>query len=198
MNKLGVIKLIEGLSAIVFIGILFYRGFNPQGFREATIAMMSFQALLIVSAKVLGVSLNFSQKAVFVVTYVLGFLTVFLSNPIFFQLKSTIINLFLAFLLFVSHFWKKQTVVEWFFETSLKDKNIKIPKDILREVSFWAIGYFFFTGCLNFYVAQYYSERVWVIYKYAVGLGINFCFMMFILFKLRKYLAPLFEEDKKK
>ena len=198
MNKFGIIKAIESLSAMVFIALLFYYGFNPEGFKMATIAMMASQAFLIVMATVLGVKLKFSQKAIFVVTFVLGFLTVFLSNPIFFKLKGTIVNVFLAFLLGVSHFWKGQTIVEWVFESSLKDKGIHVPKKVLLNVSYWAIAYFFSTGCLNLYVATNFSDKVWTIYKYAVGLGINFAFILFIVYKLKDYLGPLLEEEKKK
>ena len=61
----------------------------------------TFMAFL---AKVMNTKLTKMQKFTWIVSLVLGGITVLFDNPLFIKLKSTIINCGLAIVLFASHF----------------------------------------------------------------------------------------------
>ena len=198
MNKFKIVKLIESLSGFIFISLLLYKGFNPEGFRLASIALMITQSFLIIAARVLGVKLTFAQKLLFVLTFVGGGLTVFYKNPFFIQIRGTVVNIGISFVLLISHFWSGKSIIERVFESALQGKNITIPKKLMNKVSYYTIVYFFLSGCLNYYVVMNFSKEGWAIYKYGVGIGVSFCFFMYIFYLLKDHLAPLFEEEDKK
>ena len=189
MNKVSFIKFLESLSGLVFLGVLWKYGFNNEGFRYATTSMMVTLSFLVIMAKILKVPLTTMQSSAWVLTMVLGSMTVFLNNPIFFKLKTTFLYWGISFAFLVSHMIGKKTILE-----RLVASKITAPRELLRKISLWTIIYLTTVASLNYYIASFYSHQVWSFYKYGVLLGFNLAYMLFVLYKLKDYLKDFLEE----
>lgn len=183
MNKVGVIKFIESLSGLIFLAVLWKYGFNSEGFRYATISMMLTLSFLVVAAKILKVPLTPMQSSAWVLTMTLGSLSVFLNNPIYYKLKTTFLYWGVSFAFLVSHLWGKKTLLE-----RLVGAKLKAPKKLIRKISLWTVIYLTCVASLNYYVATNYDTQVWTYFKYGALIGVNFIYMLFVLYKLKDYL----------
>ena len=192
MSKLKVVKILESLSGIIFLGVLLKYGFNSEGFRYATISMMITLSVLVVYAKIVKVPLTPMQSSAWILTMTLGSLSVFLDNPIYYKLKTTFLYWGGAFFFLVSHMIGKKTILE-----RLLDPKIKAPRKLLRKISLQTIIYLTLAAFANYYLATYASIETWTYFKYGVLLGLNFVYLAFVLYQLKDYLKEIMEETSK-
>lgn len=190
MNKVNLVKFIESLSGFIFLGVLWKFGFNTEGFRYGTISLMISLSALVVVAKTLRVPLTPMQSGAWILTMILGSMTLFLNNPLFLKLKTTFLYWGISFAFLVSHFVGEKTILE-----RLIDAKVKAPRVLIRKISRWTVVYLTTVAFMNYYVATYYDTEIWTYFKYGVLIGFNFIFLAFVLYQLRDYLKEFLEEN---
>ena len=192
MNKAGLVKGIESLSGLIFVGVLWKFGFNAEGFRLATISMMITLSLLVVVAKFLKVPLTPMQSSAWFLTMTLGALSVVLKNPIYYKLKTTFLYLGVSSVFLGSHMIGDKTILERLFS-----QKIEAPRKLVRKISLWTIIYLTSAAFLNYYIATYYPTHVWSYFKYGILIGLNFVFIIFVIYSLKDYLKDFIQQQSK-
>lgn len=102
-----------------------------------------------------------------------SFLTIFFHNAQFIKWKITIIYTILSIILFLSQFFTNKSILQRCLEKDIKISDISWYKINL----FWSI-FFLFCAFLNVYIASYFSEKTWVIFKV---FGVTILMFFFIL-----------------
>ena len=111
---------------------------------------------------------------------VLGGATLFFHNPWFIKFKPTGIYWLSAMIFIGSNFIGKKPVIQRMMEA-----NVTLPPRIWQRLSYaWGM-YFVIMGCVNIYIAYYFSTDFWVNFKLFGGVG---CMLMFVLMQAL-YLA---------
>ena len=131
MSQNKILKFLENFSFIVFA--LVYWKFDLI---MATKAMMVWFAIFVVTARIIGESLNKLQVFTCVVVFVLGGATVLLQDEAIIKWKTTAINSVLA-IVFTIVILGRQTITE-----RLLGDLLKAPANKLRMVNFFLILYF--------------------------------------------------------
>ena len=134
MPKGGILKVVENLAIVVFVGI--YWKFD---LRMATLALMGWLSFLVILARFLREKLTKLQLYSWIVVMILGTITLVFDNDSFIKLKTTIINLTIAGALGISHLWGNKTIIE-----RMLGNHIKAPQTMLRKLSFATILYLIF------------------------------------------------------
>ena len=181
-----IIKAIENISAIIFL-IAWWK----YDLRIATLALMGWSSLLVLCARVLGVTLTKLQFYSWVVIISLGSITLLFDNDIYIKLKTTIIHFTLSSALLISHIYGKTTIIEKLF-----GEKIKAPKDKLRTLNVSVALYLLFIGSLNYYIATNFNEVIWMKFKY-IGIAILHTLFIFgALYYLKDYMHDFLEKIK--
>lgn len=181
-----IIKTIENISAIIFL-IAWWK----YDLRIATLALMGWSSLLVLCARVLGVTLTKLQFYSWVVIISLGSITLLFDNDIYIKLKTTIIHFTLSSALLISHIYGKTTIIEKLF-----GERIKAPKDKLRTLNVSVALYLLFIGSLNYYIATNFNEVIWMKFKY-IGIAILHTLFIFgALYYLKDYMHDFLEKIK--
>jgi len=114
---------------------------------------------------------------------VFGGLTIFLHDDTFIKWKVTIINVFFAIALLVSHYVFKKNIIKQFLSESLT-----LPENIWSRLNLsWAL-FFAFCGILNWYIAFNFELETWINFKVFGLTGLTFTFAIGSIFSLYKYL----------
>ncbi len=122
---------------------------------------------------------------------VFGSLTIFLHDDTFIKWKVTIINLFFALALLISHYVFKKNLIKQFLGESLT-----LPEPVWSKLNFaWAM-FFAICGVLNIYVAFSFPLETWVNFKVFGLTGLTFVFAIGSIISLYKYMPS--DEDEKK
>ncbi|QCI19838.1 MAG: septation protein A [Buchnera aphidicola (Brevicoryne brassicae)] len=89
-----------------------------------------------------------------------GFLTIFFHNSQFIKWKITIVYMVFSILLLISQFFTSKPIIQRFLE-----KDINISKICWRKINLaWSL-FFLLCSILNIYIAFWFSEKTWVIFK---------------------------------
>jgi intracellular septation protein len=175
----SVVRGIESASAFVFV--IFWYFFD---IKMATISIMVWFTFMALVAKIMNTKLTKMQRFTWLVSMGLGLVTVMFQNPLFIKLRSTIINCSLSFVVFVSHFIGDKTIFERITGSSLQSAPIALVRKIN---AFWAV-YLLFVAALNYYVANFFSEKNWMLFKYTVNPAMFMVFLVVVFYSLRKFI----------
>ncbi|QCI22137.1 septation protein A [Buchnera aphidicola] len=106
----------------------------------------------------------------FMITF-FGLLTIFFHNSQFIKWKITIIYIVFSMILLISQFFTNKPIIQRFLE-----RDINISSVYWRKINLiWSL-FFLFCSILNIYIAFWFSEQTWVIFKV-----FGFTFLTFIL-----------------
>jgi len=126
------------------------------------------------------------HKAHFITALVaaaLGGLTLWIRDPAFIQFKPTAVYAVFALALLASHVIGDKVLL-----ARLPQKTIQLPDPVWRRVNIAWAAFFAFCAVLNLYIAQHFSEKVWVQFKTFGFTGLMFLFLMAHVPFLRRYL----------
>lgn len=128
----------------------------------------------------------------FIVILVFGGLTIFLHDESFIKIKPTILYWSFALVLGISFYGFKKNLIQSVMGKELH-LNTEHPGSIWAKVNLSWIVYFVFLGGLNLYVANQFSQDVWVNFKLStIGLLVIFVVLQGIW--LSKYIKNTEEE----
>lgn len=160
--------LIDFFPLLVFLAAYFYAGIYVAA--GAIMAAMTLQiAIQWFRHRTVSKMLLISGALVIV----LGGVTLFLRNPLFFQWKPTILNGLFALAFLGSRFMGKMTLTE-----RVMGHAIQLSPEIWRELNMMWVGTFAFLAAANLYVLYHFDEATWAIFKVAGSLGITFAMVI--------------------
>lgn len=104
---------------------------------------------------------------------ILGAATLILQNPLFIKWKPTVVNWLFAVAFLGSQFVSKKTLIQ-----HMLDSKIELPTDVWRKLNWSWIGFFFFMGLANLYVAYQFDTITWAQFKVFGILGLTILFVI--------------------
>lgn len=191
-------QLFDYLPVIAFFGAYFVSG---RDIYLATWAILLASLLQVSAGWLLWRKVERMHLAVFVVTLIFGGMTLFLRDDTFIKWRPTIINFLFATILFAGHFLKRNLLQRLLEALMLKGlgRVISLQAQQWRILNICFVGYFYFVGLLNLYIAFSFSTDFWVLFK-AIGFSlISLVFYGAVLFYIYRAMSPedrasLFEE----
>ncbi|MEW6168009.1 MAG: septation protein A [Pseudomonadota bacterium] len=163
--------------------LLFFGAYYLYGIYAATAVLI---VALIALVGVYWLREKRIHKAHFItalVAAVLGGLTLWIRDPAFIQFKPTAVYAVFALALLASHVIGDKVLL-----ARLPQKTIQLPDPVWRRVNIAWAAFFAFCAVLNLYIAQHFSEKVWVQFKTFGFTGLMFVFLMAHVPFLRRYL----------
>jgi intracellular septation protein len=126
-----------------------------------------------------------------VVILLFGGMTLLFQDDAFIKWKVTVINWLFGLVLLGGHFIGKKNIIQ-----RQLDHAINLPAAIWKRLNLMWVGFFFFCGLINIYVAFYYGldlseelrQEIWVEFKLYGMLGLTFAFMIFQIFYLQRHM----------
>jgi intracellular septation protein len=115
---------------------------------------------------------------------VFGGMTLYFRNPEFIKLKFSVVYLLTAGAMLASHFFGDKVLLQ-----RIPQDSVKLPEAVWRGMSLAWVVYFAALAAVNWYIAENYSEKVWVNFKY-VSAVLPVVFMLAQAPFLMPYLEP--------
>jgi intracellular septation protein len=173
--------------------IAFFAAFKLFDIYVATVVAMVITLLQIAWIKFERKPIPKIQLFNLVIILIFGGLTIGLQDKDFIMIKPTILYWAFALGLGVSWFIFKKNLIQ-----AVIGKEVQINPLIADQVWFklnllW-IGYFFFLGCLNWWIAKNFSEDFWANFKLST-IGILFVFILIQGLWLSKYMKQEPEKE---
>ena len=117
---------------------------------------------------------------------VLGGLTIFLHDKMFIMMKPTILYWGFALALAISMYLFKKNLIEMILGKEIEFQSTT-PNNIWSKINLSWIIYFAFLGGLNLYIANNYSEEIWVNFKLST-IGLLLVFIILQGLWMSKYI----------
>lgn len=140
-----------------------------------------------------AVSKMLMASAVLVV--VLGGVSLFLDDPLFFKWKPTGLYWLFAVVFLGSQFIGEQPIVRRML-TSLSPDELTLPDSVWTQLNLAWVAFFLIAGSANIYVAYNYTEATWVNFKLFGLFGMTFVFLILQSLWLSRYMDPTDAPDK--
>ncbi|VAW55142.1 Intracellular septation protein IspA [hydrothermal vent metagenome] len=130
---------------------------------------------------------------------VLGTITIFIGDPVFFQWKPTLLNWLFAVVFLGSMFIGDKPIIQ-----RMMGEHISLPNDVWRTLNLSWIAFFFISGAANLYVAFYYNISAadnvrmdaWVDFKLFGLMGLTLGFIILQALYLSRHISEDDVEDK--
>jgi len=181
--------LLDYFPIVVFVGVYFFSGVDEPMY-------LAVQALIVASAiQTIGYRLvtgKFEKTHVwtFVITLILGGMTIVFKDAAFIQWKASIVVWFMAGFLLFKQYISKKPLIKDMLENAI-EQELEVPKKIWSKINLiWPASYILF-GFLNLYVAFNFSEAFWVNFKLFGLFGLNIVLLIYTMV----LLFPYFPED---
>lgn len=118
---------------------------------------------------------------------VFGGMTLYFHDPIFVKWKPTIVFWIFSACILVTQFVTAKPLMQRLFENVLQGKG-EVPLKVWKNLNLvWAF-FFIVLGAINLYVAYYYSNDVWVNFKFYGITSALFVLSIFQAFYLMRYI----------
>ena len=121
-----------------------------------------------------------------IIILVFGGLTIFMHDETFIKIKPTILYWSFALTLIITFYVFKKNLIQSVMGSELK-LNTDQSESIWKKINLSWILYFIFLGGLNLYIANNYSQDIWVNFKLST-IGLLFVFIVLQGIWLSKYL----------
>jgi len=176
--------LIDFLPVIAFVLTYWFTGDMSQAIAVIMVAVvLQLAATWIIKRKISNMLL---ASAVLVV--VLGGISLFLDNPLFFKWKPTGLYWLFA-VVFLGSQWVGDKPVVQRMLTSISEEDMELPDHAWRKLNLAWVGFFLFAGVANIYVAYNYEEATWVNFKLFGLFGMTFVFLVLQSLWMSRYMA---------
>lgn len=170
--------LLDLLPALVFFAVYLARGIYP-----ATAALIAALFVLVGIYWVRERRIHRLHLITAVVAAVFGGLTLTLRDPLYIKLKPTVVYGLIALAFLGSHFIGRKVML-----ARIPQNAIRLPDTVWRKINLVWVMFFAFCAVLNLYVAQTFSERVWVDVNVFGFTVLTFLFMLAHVPFLSRYL----------
>ncbi|WP_394174556.1 septation protein A [Thalassotalea litorea] len=165
--------------------IIFFVVYKMVDIYWATGALIVAAAIQMIIMKIQGKEIPQKQWWLFGLIAVFGALTLIFQNDAFIKWKVTIVNVFFALGLWVSHTFFKKNLLQ-----SMLGESIRMPEKIWTRYNYAWVIFFLVCGVLNLYVAFNFEQETWVNFK-VFGLTIfTFVFALSSLLLIYKHIEP--------
>lgn len=175
----------------IFPVFLFFLAFKIYGIYVATVVGIVTTFLQVSISRFWMGKWDKKQLITLAVFLVFGGMTLYFHDPIFVKWKPTVIFWLFAISILITHFFTQKPMMQRLMENMLQDKG-NIPLTIWRRLNLiWAL-FFITLGGVNLYVAYYYSNDIWVNFKFY---GVTIALFLFSIFQAL-YLSRFILESK--
>jgi intracellular septation protein len=176
--------LLDFLPVIAFVTAYWVTG----DMSTAIIVIMGAIALQVLLTWIIKRELNRMLIISAVLVFVLGGVSLYLDNPVFFKWKPTGLYWIFALVFLGSQFIGEQPFVKRMM-TAVSTDDINLPDNIWRQLNLAWVGFFIFAGFANIYVAYKYDEATWVNFKLFGLFGITFVFLVLQTLWLSRHMG---------
>lgn len=165
--------------------ILFFIAYRLFGIYTATAVAMVASCVQVIAYRIQHKEYDKMHLFSFALIFVLGGATLFFHNPWFIKFKPTGVYWFMASAILISQRFGTKPLVQ-----KMMEGNIVLPAVIWFRLNIaWAV-YFIVLGCLNMFVAYYYSTSTWVNFKLFGGVGLTLLFVFMQAIYLTRHVSP--------
>jgi intracellular septation protein len=163
-------KLLIDWGPLVLFGLTY---FGSHSIYTATAVLMASLWIALALDWLMTRRLNKVLLTIAIAASVLGGFTLWLRDPMFIQLKPTIVYGVFALVCIGSQFIGDKVLME-----RLAQSALALPDFVWRRLNLaWAL-FFAFCAALNFYVAQHFAEATWVKFKMIAFTVLPFAFAL--------------------
>lgn len=155
--------LIDFLPVLVFFGAYF-----AFGIYVATAAIIAVMIVQIAATWIIKRTVSKMLLVSGSLVILLGSVTLILREPLFIQLKLTIVNGLFAAAFLGSHFIGSKTLTE-----RIMGHAIEAPAALWRQLNLMWVANFLVLGIANIYVINNYDMDTWTIFKTAGTIGLT-------------------------
>ncbi|HLB43449.1 MAG TPA: septation protein A [Gammaproteobacteria bacterium] len=167
--------------------LLFFLAFKFYHIYVATVVGIAATAIQAAIHRLWFKRWDKKQLITFSVFLFFGSMTLYFHNPIFVKWKPTVVLWIFALLLMGSQLFTRKPLMQRFMEGVLQDKG-NVPVSIWRRINIMWIVFFVALGGFNLYFAYYFSDDVWVNFKFYGITGALFLFSLLQAIYLARYL----------
>jgi len=172
--------------------LLFFLTFKFYGIYAATVVGIITTFLQVMITRLWMKKWDNKQLITLAIFVVFGGMTLYFHNPIFVKWKPTILFWLFAVTLLVTQYFTQKPLIQRLMENMLQDKGHLSKQIWMRLNLIWA-SFFTLLGVMNLYVAYFYSDDIWVNFKFY---GITSALFIFSIFQAC-YLARFITEEPK-
>jgi intracellular septation protein len=177
------------LPVIAFFGVYFL---SDRDIYMATWAILTACLIQVSAGWLIWRKVEKMHLFVFLITLVFGGMTLLLRDDTFIKWRPTIINFLFGTVLFGGHFLQRNLLQRLLETLMIKGLGHVVTLQALqwRILNIVFIGYFYFIGILNLYIAFSFSTDFWVLFK-AIGFSIiSIVFYGGVLLYLYRCMSP--------
>lgn len=149
----------------IFPVFLFFLAFKFYDIYVATMVGIIATLIQVILTRIWNKSWDRKQLITLGVFLVFGGMTLYFHNPIFVKWKPTVVFWIFGLVILGSQFFTQKPLMQRLMENVIQEKGT-IPKQIWKRLNFFWAFFFIILGMVNLYVAYYYSNDVWVNFKF--------------------------------
>jgi intracellular septation protein len=173
----------------IFPVFLFFIAFKLYDIYVATIVGIAATSLQVIINRIVLGRWDNKQLITLGVFVLFGGMTLYFHNPIFVKWKPTIIFWVFALFILGSHFLSEKPLIQRLMENMLKGNQVSIPGSIWKKLNLIWMLFFSVLGAVNLYIAYYFSNEVWVNFKFYGITGALLFLSIFQTCYLMRYLS---------
>lgn len=162
--------------------LVFFACYKFYDIYTASLALIIASAVQIALLKIIYRQVEKMHWIGFVFILLFGSLTYFLHDDAFLKWKVTIINALFAIILMGAE-WLKRPIIE-----EMLGKQIPLPSQIWRRITWLWVGYFVTCAGLNLWVAFTMSQATWVNFKVFGLMGLSLAMSAITIGYIYKHL----------
>jgi intracellular septation protein len=177
--------LLDFLPVIAFVVTYWFTG----DMSTAIIVIMGAVSLQVLATWVIKRELNRMLIISALLVVVLGGISLFLDDPVFFKWKPTGLYWLFALIFLGSQFYGEHPLVKRMM-LSVAEDEFDLPDRIWKQLNVGWVIFFIFAGAVNIYVAYNYEEATWVNFKLFGLFGLTFIFLVLQTLWLSRHMTP--------
>ena len=185
--------LFDFFPAVAFLVAMFIPENREEGIYLATKVIIVTSFLQIIISWFFTRRIEKQYVLIFLVVLVLGSLTLFLHDERFIKWKPTLVFWIFSLICLGSQFIGKINIPE-----KLMGHMFEAPAAVWLRVNISLTLFFISLGLINIYVAYNYATETWAFFKVFGIMGINFIFILGLVWYLSRYMIEIEDEDEKK
>ena len=181
--------LLDYFPLAIFVGVYFLSGAEKPMY-PAVQALIIASAIQTIGYRIITGKFEKTHVWTFLITLVLGGMTLVLKDAAFIQWKATIVVWFFAGFFLFRQYISKKPLIKDLLENAI-DETLEVPEKVWKRINLmWPIAFFLF-GFLNLYIAFNFSEAFWVNFKLFGLFALNIILLVYTMF----LLFPYFPEE---
>lgn len=163
---------------------LFFISYRLFGIYTATAVAIIASCVQVVVYRVQHQCYEKMHLASFFLILVLGSATLFFHNLWFIKFKPTAIYWLMSAAIIISQWVGTKPLIQ-----KMMEKNIDLPMEVWGRLNIAWASYFALLGCINLYVAYFFSTDAWVNFKLFGGVGMTLIFVVIQAVYLTRHLT---------